>query len=98
MTLLIIAGHLLVAADQRAAYLDAARSTTELARQAPGCHEFVQAPDPIEPDRIVIYERWESEAELMAFRNSDPDGADAPLPAIVGADVRRYEISHVGPP
>ncbi len=49
-------------------------------------------------ERIVVYERWESEEALLAFRNCEPD-PDAPdLPDLIGADVKRYEISSVGPP
>ena len=95
--MLIIAGYLQVAAHERAAYLELAKTATALARDAPGCLEFVQAPDPIEPDRIVIYERWESEDELLAFRGSDPEQAPTPLPDVLGADVVRYEISSFGP-
>ena len=95
--MLIVAGHLQVAAHERAAYLELAQTATALARDAAGCLEFVQAPDPIEADRIVIYERWESEQELLAFRSGDPEPATTPLPDVLGADVRRYEISSVGP-
>ncbi|WP_309650261.1 antibiotic biosynthesis monooxygenase family protein [Nocardioides sp.] len=96
--MLIIAGHLQVGAGERATYLDLVTTATQLARRAPGCREFVQAPDPIEPDRIVIYERWESEAHLLAFRSSDPQGEPVALPDVLGADVARYEISAVGAP
>lgn len=95
---LIIAGHLQVAAEERATYLDLVLTATQLARRAPGCLEFVQAPDPIEPDRIVILERWESEADLLAFRGSDPEGEPVALPDVTGADVARYDISAVGAP
>ncbi len=95
--MLIVAGHLRVAAHERAAYLELAKTATALAREAPGCLEFVQAPDPIEADRIVIYERWESEQALLAFRNWDPEPAPTRLPEVLGADVLRYEISSFGP-
>ena len=95
--MLIVAGYLQVAAHARAEYLERARTATVLARAAPGCLEFVQAPDPIEADRIVIYERWESEQELLAFRNGDTEPVPAPLPDVLGADVLRYAISSVGP-
>lgn len=90
---------------ERDTYLRLANRDSQLARDAPGCLEFVQAPDPLTPGRIVILERWESEADLLAFRNSDDpeDSADdaedgSPTPAILSADVKRYEIASVGPP
>jgi len=46
------------------------------------------------PGRIVIYERWESEQKLIAFRGSGP--GDDQQAAILDADVKRYEIAAVG--
>ena len=84
--MLIVAGYLQVAAQERAEYQERAKKATALARAAPGCLEFVQAPDPIEADRIVIYERWESEQEVLACRNGDPEPVPAPLPDVLGAE------------
>ena len=56
-----------------------------------------QAADPLEPGRILIFERWQAETALLAFRQSDPDGEPPGLPKVLGADVKRYEISSVGP-
>ena len=95
--MLIVAGHLQVPAEQRAEFLLSVLAVTEMARRAPGCLEFVQAPDPLEDDRVVIYERWQSERDLLAFRNSGA-GAAPPLPVVLGAEVLRYDISGVGQP
>lgn len=92
--MLIIAGRLHVPPGHRDAYLAAAQDATRQARSAPGCLEFVQAPDPLEPDVVVVYERWDSEQALLAFRTSDPDAPE--LPPLAGADVRRYEVLSAG--
>ena len=94
--MLIVAGHLQVDPSQRDAYLEAAAAVTRLARAQPGCLAFVQAADPLEPDRIAVYERWADEASLLAFRTSDPDAP--PLPELQGADVRRFDVAREGPP
>jgi quinol monooxygenase YgiN len=94
---LIVAGHLLVAPERRDDYLALASEASRLARQSPGCLEFVQAADPLEPGRILVFERWRSEADLLAFRQSDPDGDPPAFPEVLGADVKRYEISSTGP-
>ena len=98
--MLIIAGHLRVDPTQRDRYLEATADVAPLARRAPGCLDFVQAADPVEPDRINVYERWESDEDLMAFRTSGgPDDPDPePAPDLLGADVRKYRISGVEAP
>jgi quinol monooxygenase YgiN len=87
--MLIVAGHLVVAPELRDEYLALASEASLLARQNAGCLEFVQAADPLEPGRILIFERWQSEAALLAFRQSDPDEAPPGLPEVLGADVKR---------
>lgn len=95
--MLIVAGYLLVSAGMRDRYLEVATAATRAARAADGCLDFVQAADPLDAERIVIYERWTSEADLLAFRNSDPD-QDAPeFPPLIGGEVLRYEIAAIGP-
>jgi quinol monooxygenase YgiN len=54
---IIIAGSLRVDAADRATYLDLVARASVMAREAPGCLDFSQSPDPLEPDRINIYER-----------------------------------------
>lgn len=93
---IIVAGHLLVDAEQRAAYLAQVADVAPLARAAAGCLEFVQVADPVEPDRIVVYERWESDEALLAFRGQGQDDDDTP--ELLGADVSKYRISAVEPP
>lgn len=66
------------------------------ARCAAGCLDFVVAADPLEPGRVNVYERWDSEAALTAFRGDGP-GADL-TSEILRADVQRYDVSSSGPP
>lgn len=53
---IIIAGHLRVAAPERDQYLTAVQGVAALARRAPGCYDFVQAADPIDLERMHIDE------------------------------------------
>lgn len=96
--MLIIAGWLQVDPAHRDDYLRLVADVTAEARLAPGCLAFVQAPDPIDSARIVIFERWASEADLLAFRDQPADDDADELPPILDAEVRRYEISGEGPP
>lgn len=96
--MIIVSGHLLVDPADRDAYLAATYDVARLARAAPGCLDFVQVADPQVPDRIVIYERWASDEELMTFRTSGTDDSSGPTPDLRGADVAKYRISAVEPP
>ncbi|MFI5956102.1 putative quinol monooxygenase [Cryptosporangium sp. NPDC051539] len=94
--MIIVAGWIRVDAAERDRYLAAVADVTRQARAAPGCADFVQAPDPLDPERIVILERWESDDALLAFRNSG--GPDLEVPEVRGAEVRKYRISAVEAP
>ena len=94
--MIIIAGALRVDPGERDRYLVAVADVARLARAAPGCLDFVQAPDSIEPDRVNVYERWESDDDVLRFRASG--GPELDLPEIRSADVRKYRISAVEAP
>lgn len=94
--MLIIAGHLVVSPSERDAYVAECVTTVEAARAAPGCLDFSITADITDLARIRIYERWEGEEQLLAFRGAGP--SDDQQAAIVDADVKRYAISSVGEP
>jgi quinol monooxygenase YgiN len=94
--MIIIAGELRVAPSDRDRYLTGVADVTRLAREADGCLDFVQAPDPLDPARITVYERWESDEHLDRFRNTP--GPDPDVPPVHSADVRKYRISGVEQP
>lgn len=93
---LIIAGRLHVHPENRDRYLAECVDVVTQARSAPGCLDFALTADLIDPTRIDVFERWESDEALLAFRGSGPEGAQADQ--ILDADVRKYRISAVEPP
>jgi quinol monooxygenase YgiN len=64
-------------------------------RSARGCRDFVVAADPLEPDRVNVYEEWESEEALVTFRGAGPDQALSS--SIERADVSRHVVASSGP-
>ena len=93
--MIIVSGSISVTPSRRDAFVAASLDAVVQARRAPGCLDFVVAADPIEPDRVNVYERWESDAELETFRGDGP-GADL-TSDIVRAEVSRHEVSSSGP-
>ena len=93
--MLIVAGWLEVDAQDRDEYVAESAETVRQARTASGCLEFAISADTLDPARILVFERWESEAQLVAFRGSGP--GDAQAGQIRAAGVARYEISAVRP-
>ena len=93
--MIIVAGKIYVKPGRREAYLGASMESVSAARRAPGCIDFVVAADPLEPDRVNIFEQWESERELEAFRGAGP--SDDFTSEILRANVLRHQISSSGP-
>ena len=94
--MLIVSGRIYVQPGARERFLSASLEAITQARGWRGCHDFVVAADPIEPDRVNVYEEWESEEALLAFRGAGPD-ADLSA-SIVRAEVARHSVSASGPP
>ncbi|GAB7044531.1 MULTISPECIES: putative quinol monooxygenase [Catenuloplanes] len=94
--MIIIAGTLHVQPSDRDRYLAGVADVTRRARATPGCLDFTQAADPLDPARITVFERWESDDRLDRFRAAGAPPAD--LPPLRGADVHKYRISSVEAP
>jgi len=86
----IVAGHIVVNPEQRDDYLAGCVEVVRQARRAPGCLDFSLSADLLEPGRVNIYERWESQAAVETFRGSGP--SDEQGAAIVAASVSEYDI------
>ena len=88
--MLIVAGHLTVAAAEREAYLAGCVAVIEQARTAPGCLDFAVSADPVDSGRINIFERWRDRADVEAFRGAGPD--DHQSAAIVAASLAEFDV------
>lgn len=93
--MMMISGRIYVRAGTREQFLSSSTKAILQARKSPGWGDFVVAADPIEPDRVNVYEEWDSEEQLMAFRSSGPD--DSLSSVVEQADVFRHQISSSGP-
>jgi quinol monooxygenase YgiN len=88
--MVIVAGYLIVEPLQRDSYLVGCKTVVERARSTPGCLDFAISADLLDPSRIDIFERWESQAAVDAFRGSGP--SDEQQGSIMSASVSEYDV------
>ena len=93
--MVIVAGHIIVAPQQRESYLAGCVTVVEQARSASGSLDFAITADLVDPGRINVFERWESQAAVETFRGSGPsDEQDAEM---LSASVAEYDVADVRP-
>lgn len=88
--MIIVSGKIYVQPGRRNQFLAGSLPAMTAARRTAGCWDFVVAADPIEEDRVNIYEEWESAEALDKFRGSGPGDDLSAL--IVRAEVQEREI------
>jgi quinol monooxygenase YgiN len=91
--MMIVAGHLVVAPENCERYLAGCVDVVEQARRAPGCLDFALTSDLLDPGRINIFERWESQAAVESFRgrgSSDDQNA-----LMLAAAVAEYDVANI---
>ena len=88
--MLIVAGHLVVDPQDRDDYLSGCVEVVRQARRATGCLDFSISADMLEPGRINVFERWESQAAVDAFRGGGP--SDDQGAAIQAGSVAEYDV------
>jgi quinol monooxygenase YgiN len=70
--MIIVSGRIYVDPSDRETFVSRSLDAVAQARGAPGCLDFVVAADPLEAGRVNVYEQWESEPALEAFRGAGP--------------------------
>ena len=89
--MIIVSGAIYVDEPERDSYIRDCREVIVAARESDGCLDFHLAPDPIEPDRINVYEQWASVEAVEAFRASGPSSEQTAV--IREARVFQYDIA-----
>jgi quinol monooxygenase YgiN len=97
----IVAGYSIVDPAERDDYLSGCVDVVRQARRTPGCLDFSLSADLVEPGRINVFGRRESQAAVEAFRgwgHLPPEGqgdgpSDEQRAAIVSAAVAEYDVA-----
>jgi hypothetical protein len=82
---------------QRESYLASCESIVEKARGTAGCLDCAISADLIDSGRVNIFERWESQAAVEAFRGGRGGPSDEQGAAMLSASVGDYDVSDVRP-
>ena len=96
--MIIVAGHFVVDPDQREAFLSSRADGMRASRAEPGCITYAFSPDPLDPGRVLLFERWESKEALarhlagLRERPRPQDGIE-----VHESELQQFEISAVGP-
>ena len=70
-------------------------SVVEKAHRADGCLDFAITADLLDPGRVNLFERWESQAAVETFRGSGPSNEQGA--AMLSVSVAEYDIADVRP-
>jgi quinol monooxygenase YgiN len=100
--MLIVQGVFRIDPELRDAYLEERIETMRISRGEQGCLEYTVAADPVEPDRAVLAERWESMDDLNEYtralnrrRRAAAEAGEAPGVVPLSTDIAIYHIESV---
>jgi quinol monooxygenase YgiN len=86
----IVEGILKIKSGLRDEFVEKSQDAVLQARKNTSCLDFSVSRDPVDPNRVNIFEKWKSREALEEFRNS---GAENDFFSwIVNFDVHEHEI------
>jgi quinol monooxygenase YgiN len=96
--MLIVAGHFEVDPADRDAFIAGREESMRRSRAEEGCIVYAMTADPLEPGRVLLFERWESKEALGKHLEAMRSG---PRPSgeikVLGAEILQYTVADVGP-
>jgi quinol monooxygenase YgiN len=94
----IVSGHFDVDPTRRDEFIADRLEQMRASRAEEGCIVYAFSPDPLDPGRVLLLERWESKdalgVHLARLRSTPRVASDVP---VLGAEVLQFEIAQVGP-
>src|SRR5580698_5835535 len=96
--MVVVAGWIDVDAKVRDAYLTSRLEAMVATREEPGCIEYVFSADPIDLERVRLFELWETredlDVHLALLRSRSTQSAAF---EVVGREVLVYDVTSTGP-
>jgi quinol monooxygenase YgiN len=81
--MVIVGGTFEVEPDRREAFLAGNHELMRASRAEQGCLEYTFSADPLDPGRVLLFERWETQEDLdahLARLRAEPKVPAAPVP------------------
>jgi quinol monooxygenase YgiN len=95
MAIVIVQGVFSVDSHERDRFVETSVEAMRSSRQEEGCLEYVIAADPLDPERVVLCERWESmehlQQHLAQQQNADRSADSRPVPRSV--EITLFEVA-----
>jgi quinol monooxygenase YgiN len=93
--MVIVGGWFEVDPGERDAFVAQRIEAMRRSRAEHGCIEYVIAADPVEPGRAVLFERWESQADLDAHgaRMREAPQPEGPTVTPTAMSILVYDVS-----
>jgi quinol monooxygenase YgiN len=99
MAIMIVQGVFTVDASERDRFVETSAESMRASREEGGCLEYVMAVDPLDPERVVLSERWESmdhlEQHFARQKNSARGTESRPVPR--SAEITLFEVASSRP-
>jgi quinol monooxygenase YgiN len=95
MNVVIVQGVFSFDPNERDRFVEMSSDAMRASREEEGCLEYVFAADPLEPERVILSERWESmdhlQQHLARPRGEAPGSAARPTPRDV--EITLFEVA-----
>jgi quinol monooxygenase YgiN len=95
MAIVIVQGVFSIDPTERDRFVETSIEAMRSSREEDGCLEYVIAADPLDPERVVLSERWESmehlQQHLSQQKNTPRDGEARPAPRSV--EITLFEVA-----
>ena len=95
MAIVIVQGAFSLEPGERDRFVETSIEAMRSSRQEAGCLEYVIAADPLDPERAVLTERWESMDHLqehLAQQRNAPRGGE-PRPSPKSVEITLFEVA-----
>lgn len=89
--MIVVAGKLKINDGMRDEFVSRSKHSVSAARRNENCNDFSVSADPLDEDRVNIYEEWLSRESLESFRGSGP--SDNLFDLVEKFDVKEREFS-----